>query len=507
MKKRLWLPVLVVMVLALGGLLPAHAAQTPTIITFSSSLESVTVDEAESGKLTTTLAWQTVGVTGDYRITLHTYQLNHWVELFSDLSVPLEASGSREVTIDPPGNFGPPTYLLSIVNAQAQVVDQRTLTIDYALEAASEPLIESFEAEVTSVDASVLAAKTAIVGVSWEVSNRLPTTNLVFEQVLASGEAVSVELPRGNLWVPSSGTGVVAPVLDGVEDTITLRLQVVDLASDDVYAEKTIELEVGHAGSITPVPTSSAVVTTTPLPGSTIVSFDATPDLVNPGAGVTLAWEVRGVGGVRIDQSVPGIEGVQTVVTAQSPKGSTTVYLPDNATYEVAYTLQTADGSDSRTVTVEVNCTGTFFFGQGGEGCPASEEKTIDAAFQPFEGGFMVWRGDTFEVYVFVYGTDDTGGEALYYLESSYGTLPAPAATEVAPLDRFVPVSGFGRVWANAPGVREKLGWGLEAESGYEATLQPVATGRTPRPPFALYLTLPDEEVIGSGYGRWQVIE
>jgi hypothetical protein len=398
------------------------------------------------------------------------------------------------------------------VDAQSRVIDQRTLAIPYDVESVDEPpSIDALSADVQSLDANALAQGTARVQMAWTVLNRAPASNLVFEQVFADGSASSVELPRPNLWIPSAGQGPVAPIYREGVRSVTLRLRVVDVVSGNVYAEETVTLAVtGTATVPPPAPTTAPpppgpAPTTPPVAGGAIVSFTAAPDTVNPGAAITLTWEVQGTGGVTIEQTVPNMTGVITVVSAQSPKGTATVYVPDYAAYSVVYTLWTATRGASLQRVVQVHCPFPFFFGEG-DGCPSSPPLQLQAAYEVFEGGTMIWRGDTREIYVHYSDGAYQSGSALYFLESTYSGLPDPA-NEQPPLDRTVPVSGFGKVWANAPGVRDKLGWALGPEQGYSMQLQGVALARTPPPEFALYLTLPDGHVIGTGFGRWRVVK
>ncbi len=482
------------------------AAPRPSIITFDSSVMAITVADAEAGETVTTLTWHTAGLTNEYRLRLHYYLLDRWEPVFPLDSVPLEADGAREVTIHHPLNFGPPTFLLSILQvATNSVVDQRILTIPYDLAAASAgPVIDSFQADTEEIDAVALENKTAQVLVSWSVSNRVPTSNLVVEQVLADGSAVSVELPRLNLWIPSEAQGPVAPIYEEGAENVTLRLRVMDMVAASVLAEKTLDIPV--TGAIAAEPETSgegetpAPAPETAPPSTSVVSFTATPATINPGAAITLAWEVQGTGGVLIEQSVPNVAAVSTVVNAQSPKGSAAVYLPDYAAYNVTFTLKTADGKSSAQAQVQVYCPYTFFFGQA-DGCPTGAAFDVGASYQSFENGYMIWRSDTNEIYVHY-----TDGTAAYFVEKDYAGLPDAQLEEMPPLDREAPGSGFGKVWANAPGVREKLGWALDTETGYTAKTQGVALTRTPRPPFAFFITLPDGSIVGSGFGAWQVV-
>jgi len=516
MKRRVFASLLV-LVLALAGVRMAAAQPTiPTIVTFTSSLDAVSLADVEAGDATAELSWTTVGLTEGTRLTLHRYHQNRWVPVFDDNSVPLEPSGSRRVTVMHPQNFGPPTFLLSIVDAQSRILEQRPLTIPYDVSGmAAPPQIDTFTADLQSVDAEQVAAGAVLVTVTWDVLNRAPNSNLVFEQVYADGAAVSVELPRDMLWVPSAGSGPVRPLWRQGEDALTLRLRVVDLVSGNVYDEARLTLPAtGNTtvpSSATPLPppppaqagTGGGMVT----PGGNIVAFGVSPDRANPRAPVTLAWELRGAGGVTVEQIVPGTELVQTVVAAQSPRGSATVYLPENAFYSVTYRLWTADRTESAEVQVQVHCPYTFFFGQA-DGCPASQAFETQGVYQDFEGGYMIGREDTGEVYVF-YEDGVNGGSSAYFLESSFPAPPTDATAEpdeAPPLDRYRPIGMLGRVWSSAPGVAERLGWALAPAQDYRVTFQQVATTREPPPPYLFYLTLPNGRVIGNGIGGWAYV-
>lgn len=266
-----------------------------TIITFMSSLPAVSLAEIEAGEATTTLSWHVVGLDENQRLVLERYELNTFVSLLNESEVSLSPSDSREITIAPPSGFAPPTYRLAILDFRNRIIDQRIVVIPYVMPVGAEVSIDAFTTEMEAVNALALADGSARISVSWAISNRPPTANPVFEQVLPDGEAVLVELPREFLWVPSSGTGVVAPVaVDGAE-SIELRLRVVDMVDNSVYAEQTLTLPVQSDGE-----TSPAAETTEESSRAEIVSFTADPTTIAIGETVQLSWEVRNASSVQI---------------------------------------------------------------------------------------------------------------------------------------------------------------------------------------------------------------
>ncbi|MBN1966717.1 MAG: hypothetical protein JW910_18840 [Anaerolineae bacterium] len=95
---------------------------------------------------------------------------------------------------------------------------------------------------------------------------------------------------------------------------------------------------------------------------------------------------------------------------------------------------------------------------------------TTYAAFQPYEGGYMIWREDTGEIWALL----REGCSAAWFAEGGYAGLPDNPVTDATPPDRVRPVSGFGRVWGNFASIRYRLGWALAPEAGYTATIGPT---------------------------------
>lgn len=90
---------------------------------------------------------------------------------------------------------------------------------------------------------------------------------------------------------------------------------------------------------------------------------------------------------------------------------------------------------------------------------------TVYGSYQLYEGGLMVWRGDTGHIYAIV-----SGGVVYIYNPGAYGGLP-DNIFRTPPPGRFNPILGFGKVWHNFS-VRNLLGWATTPEAGLVAIAQ-----------------------------------
>ena len=253
------------LLLLLLASIPITVAQNnlPAIVLFTSSQAAITIDAAESGQTDFELAWHVINLGDEHRLLLQQRSLGGWHSMTDEGEI-LTAVGTRTQTLLHPLDFGPPTYRLLILDTSGTIIDERILTIPYEIAAGLLPEITLFASSTSSVAPEALADSSARVNVSWQVVNRVPTANLVFEQVLEDGQVVPVELPRDNLWVGSQGNGVVAPVAPPLSaDRLRLRLRLLDVASGEVYAETETEVGIGD-NVIAAVPTATAVPRITP---------------------------------------------------------------------------------------------------------------------------------------------------------------------------------------------------------------------------------------------------
>jgi hypothetical protein len=108
-------------------------------------------------------------------------------------------------------------------------------------------------------------------------------------------------------------------------------------------------------------------------------------------------------------------------------------------------------------------------------GCPTTWQLQIWTAEQVFQHERMLWKEDRDVAYILFNDSGTYQVEGDLYVEGD----PEDACPEIggAPEGLFKPVRGFNRQWCYALGVRDRLGWALEPEAGYDATWQTFQHG------------------------------
>lgn len=519
--------------LVVGAQQPAPPDTTlpPAIVSFSADLSAVTMTALEKREAKTNLSWVVVNLPPDDKIVLQIYQRNEWGDVFPD--EPLTGNEEREIIVEPPLNFGPPTYRLAVVNADGDMVEERVLTIPYDMEQMADlvPSVISFGTGDTELDAGAVASREARLPVFWNIQDRLPNSNVVFEQQMEDGTFIPVELARPFLWLPSDGEGVIAPVLpQQLEDPVRLRMRVMDVVSGETYATSELVLPlVGAAVTAVPmVNTRVPSIPVTPPPGQTIGCTTSpldVPFIGYPGDGcnvyadagasvqinsftmtnqevveavrmahprsdlLSFTWNVSGADKVLVEiydrnllrsglpvtpymmvDDMPAIggnnffvsgmtEGARIILWAYLPGSGQTPYRRvAYAIWDVPFLLTMASQ----------NCEIPKFNQPDPQGCPQlTAVTTMPAAYQPFERGFMLWRGDIGMIFVF-------SKDGYYYIFPSeqYSGLPDNPITDTPPDGRSLPTSGFGKVWGSSANIRDLVGWALGGEQSYTMTFQ-----------------------------------
>lgn len=358
------------------------------------------------------------------------------------------------MTLPPPS----PTVTDPPPSATPRVMPTPIILPAWTATPAGPPAIILFEAAAAEVDAAALRQRQATIDVRWAVVNRPAGSNLVFEQVMATGDVRSVELPRPFVEIASEGLGQVVPYPpSGDQSPVLLQLRLVDVASGATLARATISLPVVSRPAGGQMPD-----------GVVVVSFSAEPSTVAAGAPVTLSWQVQGVDGVNLYLYYDGLEDLNVLLNPGGrplpAAGTLTVSAPTAVTSAV-YKL--FDVSSDHRRTVQVICAYAWFAAAGpADFCPTGPPRTVQATFQSFERGWMIWHEG--EIWV----TMPDYANSLFPDTWDGGPVTYP---EAPPAGLLQPDLGFGTLWVNNPEVREALGWATAPEQSYPMQLQQTA--------------------------------
>ncbi|MFW5748084.1 MAG: hypothetical protein ACOCYT_00575 [Chloroflexota bacterium] len=363
-----------------------------------------------------------------------------------------------------------------------------TQQIDLPITSTATATIDVFTTSVTSVDADALADDSARVPVTWSVSNRPANSNLVFEQILPDGSLYNVELPRPDPYVASSGTGLTQPTSTGTEDEIVLQVRLIDLSTRQTITSRTLTLPVVEDAD------------------PEVIRFDAQPRPAETGDTLTVTWEVANTSTIEISvwhtrmqpASIPLREFAGQATTSSLPlTGSIQVTVPENIT-QMRFTLRYGGPSaEEIIVPINITCAIEWFADRGQAQCPDAPPAEVQAAYQPFENGFMVWHQN--QIWAFL-----DNGRALYLADTWNGQpfdQPNPPAGFVAP------INGFGWAWNNSAELRGALGWGTAPEQGYTMRIQShaVTTGSFTGRDYTF--SLPDGDVMTATVGQGRITD
>jgi hypothetical protein len=196
-----------------------------------------------------------------------------------------------------------------------------------------------------------------------------------------------------------------------------------------------------------------------------VTAFVVSPNPVARGGSVTISWNVTGATSVQIRRMAEQGDAVmETLVNTGTVSGTFAYTLPADyinvAPFELSAT--SADGQETLAQTqIAIQCQ---FSSSLTTDCPLTQ-LSVQAAYQAFEHGFMIWKGDTREIYVLL--NDGTWSKNVdTYVDGESLTIPA------APSGLTAPNFGFGKLWLQLGGGGSALGWANLPETGYQATLE-----------------------------------
>jgi hypothetical protein len=145
-------------------------------------------------------------------------------------------------------------------------------------------------------------------------------------------------------------------------------------------------------------------------------------------------------------------------------------------------------------------CPIAFFFGALPNRCPDEEAKTLEAAFQMFDGGYMLWESGSSSVYILY-----NDGSYVLIEGDVINAWPEAPVLDLPPPNHFKPMRGFSRVWMHEAPIRDNLGWPFGIEQAFTTQFQHSTESNTGER--FLYMTLPNSQIIEfSPDGSWQVI-
>jgi hypothetical protein len=116
---------------------------------------------------------------------------------------------------------------------------------------------------------------------------------------------------------------------------------------------------------------------------------------------------------------------------------------------------------------------------------PPPTQINIAAVYEPFERGFMIYLSDRKQIWVFIRPTlantttnlPVNFGQWLAYADTFKDGEPETDPTFAAPTRLLQPKRGFGKVWRENVPVRVGIGWALDWEVPYNASLTTYPIG------------------------------
>jgi hypothetical protein len=105
-------------------------------------------------------------------------------------------------------------------------------------------------------------------------------------------------------------------------------------------------------------------------------------------------------------------------------------------------------------------------------GAPAGSERLTPIAEQAFQGGAMLFRADTNQIFILVRGNER-------WLEYANAWRPGDVLPSVGvrPPGTYEPLRGFGKTWRDQPAVQLQLGWPVYEERGSVGLVQAFERG------------------------------
>ena len=206
-------------------------------------------------------------------------------------------------------------------------------------------------------------------------------------------------------------------------------------------------------------------------PGPVIHTFRANVDIADPGDIILLEWESSRATGAILYHLLP--TGQFGNFWTVEPSASMPYEIPETWRNFEHFLLRVNDDEGQWVqayLNIPLTCPDTWFFEPAPGECPAAPPLFGPGAEQSFEHGLMLWVGaqDTIAVLF-----DDGGIPKWRMVVDQWDEgEPVDDPSIIPPPGLYQPARGFGLVWREESGVRERLGWATIPEQSYETAVQ-----------------------------------
>jgi hypothetical protein len=228
---------------------------------------------------------------------------------------------------------------------------------------------------------------------------------------------------------------------------------------------------ISDQGTLTPTATATPTPTSVPGVGPVINFLRSDVNEADPGDTITLEWETQRAASAILYHLMPtgqlgsfwevGVNGLFEYEIDASERNHTDFLL----------IVSDDEGRTAQaSLSIALRCPDTWFFASAPDECPASAALVSDGAEQHFEHGVMIWVMDQDAIYV-LFDDGQSPTWSIYTDEWDPGE-PEDDPTLTPPTGLYQPVRGFGLVWREQPGVRGRLGWAKDLETGFTISVQ-----------------------------------
>jgi hypothetical protein len=400
--------------LLLFAVISAYAQSMPTIEYFTVDKEFLNYPAVEGGTETAVFNWRAINLREGDRMQMHALVGGQWGLIGTDF----EPEKSDTLVIAHPLDFAMPQYRLSVVDASGTIVAEAFLELPYASQTEL-PVISMFLA-LHPMPTITMSQLDEPFQVQWQVRNRWFNSNLIFEQILPDGTVLNAEVARP-AWQYAHKADYLQLVYPGDYADVVLRLRVINVYDGSTLVQQDLVL----------------AITDSPVAPAEVLTFSATPEVVNPGESVTINWEVTNSDVVFIEYYEGWINNSCPTIYRDLPlSGSLTVTAPELAFRGLQFLLFTdfyVGGSrhhcgSFREPAAELTVDVTDYIGQGvGYFRPESYYSTFG------EQVILSWEvseGDSVTILQLVEDRMPSLGEAPIAYET-YSNLPLAGTLEV----------------------------------------------------------------------------